>query len=52
MEKFWLLSLIAIPFLAVRSQEPVPAGFEYWAPAPVETMSRVLATEAAAANSF
>jgi mannose-6-phosphate isomerase-like protein (cupin superfamily) len=48
MKKLWLLSLIAIPFLAVGSQEPVPAGFEHWAPASVETMSRVLATEAAA----
>jgi hypothetical protein len=49
MKKLCLLSLIAIPFLAVRSQEPVSAGFEHWAPAPIETMSRALATEAAAA---
>jgi mannose-6-phosphate isomerase-like protein (cupin superfamily) len=48
MKKLWLLSLIAIPFLPVRSEEPLPAGFEHWAPASVQTMSRALATEAAA----
>jgi len=48
MKKLWLISLIAIPFFAVRSEEPVPAGFEHWSPAAFENTSRALASQAAA----
>lgn len=47
MKKLWLMPLIAIPFLAVRSQEPVPAGFEHWSTASVQTMAPALAADAA-----
>ena len=47
MKRLWLLSLIAIPFLAVRSQEPVPTGFEHWAPASMQSMVKALAGESA-----
>jgi mannose-6-phosphate isomerase-like protein (cupin superfamily) len=47
MKKLWLLPLVAIPFLAVRSQEPVPAGFEHWPTASVQTMAPALAADAA-----
>jgi mannose-6-phosphate isomerase-like protein (cupin superfamily) len=46
MKKLWLLSLIAIPFLAVGSQESVPAGFEHWPIASAQSMAHVLAAEA------
>lgn len=48
MKKLWLLSLLAIPFLAVKSQEPVPADFEHWPPAASQRIAQALATEAAA----
>jgi mannose-6-phosphate isomerase-like protein (cupin superfamily) len=47
MKKLWLLSLLAIPFLALRSEEPVPAGFEHWSPAAVQSVTKALAAEAA-----
>lgn len=48
MKKLWLLSLIAIPFLAVRSQEPAPSGFEHWASASLQSVNHGLAADAAA----
>lgn len=48
MKRLWLLALIAIPFLAVRSQEPVPVGFEYWPPASLQSTVQALTTQAAA----
>jgi mannose-6-phosphate isomerase-like protein (cupin superfamily) len=47
MKNVWLLALIAIPFLAVRSEEPVPAGFEHWQTTSVQSMNRALSAEAA-----
>ena len=47
MKKLWLLFLIAIPFPAVQSQEPPPAGFEHWTTASVQSMTRALISEAA-----
>ena len=47
MKKLWMLSLFAIPYMAVRSQEPAPAGFEHWPAASVRSMASTLATEAA-----
>lgn len=47
MKNVWLLVLIAIPFLAVRSEEPVPAGFEHWQTSSVQSMDRALSAEAA-----
>ncbi|HTQ59306.1 MAG TPA: hypothetical protein VMI32_03725 [Candidatus Solibacter sp.] len=47
MKKLWLLSMIAIPFLAVRSQEPAPAGFEDWPSATLQSTASALAAQAA-----
>lgn len=47
MKKLWFISLIAIPFLSVRSQEPAPAGFEHWPSASLRGTARTLAAEAA-----
>jgi len=48
MKKIWLLSLVVIPFLAVESQAPVPAGFEHWTAADLQILSKTLAPKAAA----
>jgi len=48
MNRLSLLSLVAIPFLVVRSEEPVPQGFERWSPASLQRVAQALATEAAA----
>jgi mannose-6-phosphate isomerase-like protein (cupin superfamily) len=40
--------LIAIPFLVVKSEEPVPAGFEQWEPAALQHATQMLAAAAAA----
>jgi len=48
MNRLSLLSLVAIPFLVVRSEEPVPQGFEHWSPAASQRVAQALATEAAA----
>lgn len=48
MKKLCLISLMAIPFLAVGSGEPVPAGFEHWSPAAFESTSQALASQVAA----
>jgi len=47
MKKLWLLSLIAVPFLTVRSQEPVPAGLAHWSAAAAQTIVHTLAADAA-----
>jgi mannose-6-phosphate isomerase-like protein (cupin superfamily) len=47
MKKLWLVALITIPLLPVRSQEPAPAGFEHWAPASVQSIAKALAAESA-----
>jgi mannose-6-phosphate isomerase-like protein (cupin superfamily) len=48
MKKLRLIFLIAIPFFAVRSEEPVPAGFEHWSPAALQNISQALAGQVAA----
>src|SRR5205809_6368224 len=48
MKKPWLLSLIAIPCRVVRSEEPVPQGFEHWTPANLQHALQALGAEAAA----
>jgi len=47
MKNFLLLSLMVIPFLAVQSQAPVPAGFEHWTAADLQTVNKTLAEKAA-----
>ena len=47
MKKLWLLPLLVIPFLALRSEDPVPAGFEHWSPTTMQSATKVLTTEAA-----
>ncbi|MGC1484992.1 MAG: hypothetical protein WA789_14440 [Candidatus Acidiferrum sp.] len=46
MKKLWFLSLFAVPFLTVGSQESAPAGYEHWSSASVQTMAHALASEA------
>jgi mannose-6-phosphate isomerase-like protein (cupin superfamily) len=48
MKRLCLLSLIVIPLLVVRSEEPVPQGFEHWTPATLQRTTQTLAAEAAA----
>ena len=47
MKKLWLLTLISIPLLAVRSEEPPPQGFEHWTPATLQRATQALAVDAA-----
>jgi mannose-6-phosphate isomerase-like protein (cupin superfamily) len=47
MKRLWLLAFMAIPFLAVRSEDPVPAGFEHWPAASAQTMAHALTADAA-----
>jgi len=47
MKKLLLFSLLAIPFIAVQSQAPVPAGFEHWTAADVQTLNKTLMEKAA-----
>jgi len=47
MKRLCLLSLIAIPLLVVRSDEPVPQGFEHWTPATLQRTAQALAADAA-----
>jgi len=42
MKRLCLLSLIAIPLLVVRSDEPVPQGFEHWTPATCNALRKHL----------
>ena len=48
MKKLCLLALMAIPLLVVRSEEPVPAGYEHWTPAVLQRATQALAADAAA----
>ena len=48
MKKLQLLALIAVPLLAVRSEEPTPQGFEHWTPAALQRTTQALAADAAA----
>jgi mannose-6-phosphate isomerase-like protein (cupin superfamily) len=48
MKKLCLLALLMIPVFAVRSEDPVPAGFEHWTPAAVQSMDKALASVASA----
>jgi len=47
MKKLWLVCLIAIPFLGMRSEEPVPQGFEHWTLANLQHAAQALGAEAA-----
>jgi mannose-6-phosphate isomerase-like protein (cupin superfamily) len=46
MKKLYFLSLIAFPLMALQSEEPLPAGFEHWTPASLQTVAEALGTEA------
>ena len=48
MKKLCLLALITVPFLAVSSEEPTPAGFLHCTSADLQSLSRPLAATAAA----
>jgi mannose-6-phosphate isomerase-like protein (cupin superfamily) len=47
MKELSLLLLIAIPFLVVKSDEPIPAGSEHWTTASLQGVTHALAAEAA-----
>src|SRR5213593_3987929 len=47
MKKIILLAVVAVPFLAVRSQAPAPAGFEHWTAADLRTLDKTLAAKSA-----
>src|SRR6266850_587782 len=47
MKRLSLLSLIAIPLLVLKSEEPIPAGSEHWTPATLQGATRALAADAA-----
>src|SRR5260221_5364064 len=49
MKKIILLTVVAVPFLAVRSQAPAqaPAGFEHWTAADLRTLDKTLAAKSA-----
>lgn len=49
MKKIILLAVVVftIPFLAVRSQAPVPAGFEHWTAADLRTLDKTLSAKSA-----
>jgi mannose-6-phosphate isomerase-like protein (cupin superfamily) len=47
MKKVLLLSLMVIPFLAVNSQAPVPAGFEHWTTEDLQALNKTLAEKVA-----
>jgi mannose-6-phosphate isomerase-like protein (cupin superfamily) len=48
MKKLWLLSLLAIPSLVLKPDEPAPAGFEHWTLSSVQRSSQELAAVTAA----
>ncbi|HXA00194.1 MAG TPA: cupin domain-containing protein [Candidatus Dormibacteraeota bacterium] len=47
MKKLLLLALVVIPFAAMNSQAPAPAGFEHWTTADLQTLNKTLAEKAA-----
>jgi len=47
MKKLLLLALLVVPFFAVQSQAPAPAGFEHWTSADLQTVNKTLAEKAA-----
>ena len=47
MKNLLLLSLMVIPFLAVNSQAPVPAGFEHWTTEDLQALNKTLAEKVA-----
>lgn len=47
MKKLFSLSIWVIPFFAVNSQAPAPAGVEHWTPADLQTVNKTLAEKAA-----
>jgi mannose-6-phosphate isomerase-like protein (cupin superfamily) len=47
MKNFLLLSLMVLLSLAVQSQAPIPAGFEHWTAADLQTVNKTLAEKAA-----
>lgn len=50
MKRLWLFGLIgvlSIPFLSVRSEDPVPEGYEHWTNASLKPVVEALASRAA-----
>src|SRR5438128_12389901 len=47
MKNFLLLSLMVLLSLAVQSQAPIPAGFEHWTAADLQTVNKTLAERGA-----
>jgi mannose-6-phosphate isomerase-like protein (cupin superfamily) len=47
MKNFLLLSLMVLLSLAVQSRAPIPAGFEHWTAADLQTVNKTLAEKAA-----
>lgn len=47
MKKVFLLSVLVVPFLAVNSQAPAPAGVEHWSTTDMQSLAKTLATNAA-----
>jgi len=47
MTKLILLAVVAVPFMAVKSQSPMPAGFEHWTAADLRTLDKTLAAKSA-----
>src|SRR5256885_15824381 len=47
MKKIILLAVVAVPFLAVRSQAPAPAGFEHWTAEGLRALDKTLAAKSA-----
>jgi mannose-6-phosphate isomerase-like protein (cupin superfamily) len=47
MKRFWLVSLLVIPFLSVAGQESAPAGLEHWTAASLKQLGQTLSQEAA-----
>jgi mannose-6-phosphate isomerase-like protein (cupin superfamily) len=47
MKKLLLVLLVVIPFVAVESQAPAPAGFEHWTAADLQSLNKTLVEKAA-----
>ena len=47
-KKLCLISLLAIPFLLTRSEEPVPEGFAHWPAASLSRIAQSLSADSAA----